>query len=150
MSEGESFQRIVREIDRAVATLDGLTAAQLEWKPVANANSVRVLVAHTVGAVQRHILQHVAGGAPGRPRETEFSDPADADAIRARWKDVRPRIVAALERLDAATLERKLPPPQEDRTGRDMLVHAVAHASEHAGQAELTRDLAKSAQVPPG
>jgi len=31
--------------------------------------------------------------------------------------------------------------PSGKRTVRDMLVHAVAHASEHAGQAELTRDL---------
>jgi uncharacterized damage-inducible protein DinB len=104
---------------------------------------VLVLAAHTVGAAGRHILQHVSGGPAGRAREEDFVAPGDADGVRARWKELRPRIVDALERLDPSRLDQKLPPPQQDRTARDMLVHAVAHAAEHAGQAELTRDLAR-------
>ena len=147
MNEAAEFERIVREVDRVVAALDGLSAPQLDWTPGPGANSVLVLAAHTVGAAERHVIVHVGGGTPSATRDSEFATQGSAAGVRGRWSDLRPRIIATLEGLDASRLDRELPElatrPSGERSARAMLIHAVAHAAEHAGQAELTRDLAK-------
>lgn len=140
----EMRDRLVREVDRVIGATDGLSAAQLAWTPAAkDANSLIVLVAHTVGAAERHILVNIAGRTPGRTRDEEFADAGDIAGIRARWDAVRRGIVEVLDNLPPGRLDDDLPGPVSTRSVQAMIVHAIAHAAEHAGQAELTRDLAK-------
>ncbi len=141
----ELRDRLVREIERVLTSTDGLSAAQLAWTPAAKgANSLLVLAAHTVGAAERHILVNIAGRAPGGTRDEEFAAKANIGAIRQRWEGVKRGIVEVLDGLPPARLEEDLPGPVSVRSVNAMIVHAIAHAAEHAGQAELTRDLVKA------
>ena len=136
--------RLLREVDRVMVAADGLSAAQLVWTPAANtANSLLVLAAHTVGAAERHILVNIAGRKPGGTRDAEFAAPQDIAGIRARWDTVKRGIVDVLDNLSPGRLDDDLPGPVSTRSVQAMIVHAIAHAAEHAGQAELTRDLVK-------
>ena len=136
--------RLLREVDRVMGAADGLNAAQLAWTPAANtANSLLVLAAHTVGAAERHILVNIAGRQPVGTRDAEFAAPPDIANIRERWETVKRGIVDVLDNLPRGRLDDDLPGPVSTRSVQAMIVHAIAHAAEHAGQAELTRDLVK-------
>jgi hypothetical protein len=138
----EMRDRLVREVERVIRATDGLTAAQLAWKPTAtDANSLIVLVAHTVGAAERHILVNIAGRKPGGTRDEEFAAKADIAGVRARWEGVKRGIAEVLDNLPPGRLDEDLVGPVSTSSVQAMLVHSIAHASEHAGQAELTRDL---------
>jgi hypothetical protein len=140
--------RLLREVDRVIGATDGLSAAQLAWTPAAkSANSLLVLVAHTVGAAERHILVNIAGRKPSGTRDEEFAAKADIAGIRARWDTVRIGIVDVLDNLPPGRLDDDLPGPVSTRSVQAMIVHAIAHAAEHAGQAELTRDLLKEPEA---
>jgi len=136
--------RLVREVERVISATDGLTAEQLAWTPTAkDANSLIVLAAHTVGAAERHILERIASRKPRRTRDEEFADAGDIGGVRERWNDVKRGIVDVLDNLPPGRLDEDLVGPVSTSSVQAMIVHAVAHASEHAGQAELTRDLAR-------
>ncbi|TMF81596.1 MAG: DinB family protein [Chloroflexi bacterium] len=142
-AEIESFRgRVLRELDRVVKALDGLDEEAVNWKPPSpSANTLLVLATHTLGAAEDHIVRQVAGKPIARSRDAEFAVHGSAAGIRARAAEVKSRIGDALEGFDPALLGDERDTPSGKRTARDLLVHAVAHASEHAGQAELTRDL---------
>ncbi len=140
----EMRDRLVREVDRVIGATEGLASEQLAWTPVANsANSLLILAAHTVGASERHILVNIAGRKPGGTREEEFAASVDIAGVRQRWADVKRGIVDVLNNLPPGRLDDDLVGPESTRSVQAMIVHAIAHAAEHAGQAELTRDLAK-------
>jgi hypothetical protein len=140
--------RLMREVDRVIGATEGLSAAQLAWTPAAkSANSLLVLAAHTVGAAERHILVNIAGRKPSGTRDEEFVAKADIAGIRARWDTVRIGIVDVLDNLPPGRLDDDLPGPVSTRSVQAMIVHAMAHAAEHAGQAELTRDLVKEPEA---
>ena len=136
--------RLMREVERVITATDGLSAEQLAWKPAAKeANSLIVLAAHTVGAAERHILERIAGRTPDRTRDEEFADAGDIAGIRSRWNGVKQGIAEVLDNLAPGRLDQDLVGPVSTSSVHAMIVHAIAHASEHAGQAELTRDLLK-------
>jgi hypothetical protein len=140
----EMRDRLMREVERVLAATDGLSAEQLAWVPAASGtNSLIVLAAHTVGAAERHILVNIAGRTPARTRDEEFADAGDIDGIRRRWTDVKRGIVEVLDNLPPGRLDEDLAGPVATRSVHAMIVHSIAHAAEHAGQAELTRDLVK-------
>jgi hypothetical protein len=134
--------RLVSEVERVIGATEGLTPEQLAWTPAARgANSIIVLAAHTVGAAERHILVSIAGRAPGRTRDAEFAAQADLTDVRARWEGVKRDIVSVLSDLPPGRLDEDALGPVSTRSVSATIVHAIAHAAEHAGQAELTRDL---------
>ncbi|HEV8230530.1 MAG TPA: DUF664 domain-containing protein [Candidatus Limnocylindria bacterium] len=138
----EMRDRLLREIERVLDSTDGLSAEQLRWTPTAkDANSLLVLAAHTVGAAERHVVVNVGGGRPSGTRDEEFAAKRDIAAVRARWAELRPAIVSIIEELPPGRLDDEIPGPNGSHTVRWFLMHAIAHAAEHAGQAELTRDL---------
>lgn len=140
----EMRDRIVREVERVIGATDGLTAEQLAWAPAAKgANSLIVLVSHTIGAAERRILGDIGGRAPARTRDEDFADAGDIAGLRARWDGVKRGIVEVLDNLPPGRLDDDLPGPVSTRSVNSMIVHVIAHAAEHAGQAELTRDLLK-------
>jgi hypothetical protein len=140
----EMRDRLLREVDRVVSATDGLSAAQLAWTPGAKgSNSLLVLAAHTVGAAERHILVNIAGRKASGTRDEEFASKGDTTGVRARWDTVKRGIVEVLDNLPPGRLDDDLVGPTSTRSVHSMVVHAIAHAAEHAGQAELTRDIAK-------
>lgn len=140
---------ISRTLDRLLACLDGLDEEALNWRPPAEgANSLYVLAVHTLANAEQNILG-ILGGQPGaRDRDTEFVARAgSADVVRARWRDSRGRLEAALATLPPAELDRRRPHPRRDPlTGREVLMVVARHAAEHLGHAELTRDLLRAAR----
>jgi hypothetical protein len=140
----ELRDRLLAEVDRVLRAADGLDASQLSWIPSAKgANSLIVLAAHVVGAAERHVVRTVGAGAVSGTRDEEFAARGDLAPIRARWETVRGEIVEILDTLSPDRLDEELPQPSRVRTIHGALIHAIAHAAEHAGQAELTRDLAR-------
>jgi hypothetical protein len=136
--------RLIREIERVIGATDGLNVEQLAWTPAAKgANSLIVLVSHTIGSAERRILGDIAGRVTARTRDEEFTDAGDIAGMRARWGDVKRDIIEVLDNLPPGRLDDDLPGPVSTSSVNAMIVHVIAHASEHAGQAELTRDLLK-------
>lgn len=139
-------------IERIVACSDGLDADALNWRPPAgDANSLHVLAVHTMANAEENVCHAICGDEMARNRDEEFMAAGAAAAdVRARWDALRGRIERCLDGLapDALAEERR-----HQRRGmmpaRELLLITVRHASEHAGQAELTRDLLRGPDVRP-
>ncbi|HVX31418.1 MAG TPA: DinB family protein [Nitrolancea sp.] len=146
-----SFWVAIQEtVDRLLATLDGLSAEQINWRPAApEANPLSVLAIHTMGNVEENILETLCGQPVNRQRDREFQQSgASVAAIQERWRQLQPRIETALAPLttDVLTAMHKHP-RRDEESGYDVLILVARHAGEHAGQAELTRDLLRAAQA---
>lgn len=135
------FRDTHQKIREAIA---GLGSEALNWSPVPEANSIAVLVIHTLGSEADTL--HVVRGLPSdRDRPAEFrsrvTDPAelqrrldDADKL---LDDMASTITAedlATPRVRASSMS--MPDPH---TGTFWLVQNCTHAREHLGHIALTR-----------
>lgn len=147
--ETATFWRyIAGSVDRLVGILDGLSEAELNWRPLApGTNSLFILATHTVANTEENVLATLCGEPLRREREAEFQAYGTApEPIRQRWALLRRRIEAALADLPPAALDTMRQHPRRGPlTGREILIVVARHAAEHLGQAELTRDLMKAA-----
>ena len=138
---------ISRSIERIIAALSELEEAgvPVDWRPpTSDANSVYTLAVHALGNTEHRLLAVLCGLGVERDREAEFaSEGGSAASIQDVWRTLKARIEAALERLSEADLARtRRHPVRGEMTGLDVLIVVARHMAEHAGQAELTRDLA--------
>jgi uncharacterized damage-inducible protein DinB len=140
----EMRDRLFREVDRVLGAAEKATAAQLTWKPAPNANTILVLAAHVVGAAERHIVVQVGAHEGTGSREQEFAGKMDLAAIKARWAMVRQSVAEVFDELPPGRLDEEVPGPVGSHTVHWLIVHAIAHSAEHAGQAELTREIAEA------
>lgn len=136
-------------VDRVIAATDGLEAEALNWRPLPVASSLSALSLHVLGMTQENVLSHICRvRTSDRVRATEFAPGAETGAsLAARWAALRPDIEAALGAFRAADLDA----PRHHQTfgevsARELLQRLVNHAYEHAGQAELTRQLLDAAR----
>ncbi len=129
--------------------LQGLPLEALDWRPWDGANSLSVLVLHSVSST-RFWLKAAAGDAPSL---AAYREGPRADAFAARGLSVDqlvtsldelrrelPALVARLSEDSLAAMLRWPEDPSLSLTGADALVRAYGHLREHLGQAELTRD----------
>jgi len=131
-----------------VGCLDGLTDAEINWRPPAkDANSLLVLATHTLGAAEDHVVRQLGGQDIARVRASEFTASGGAEPIRARLDDVTARVTEVLDGLDPTELDRERSTPGGSTSGREVLLWAVMHASQHHGVAQLTRDLVLGART---
>ena len=143
---------IDRSLERLVTSLDGLSEEDLNWRPAAaETNSLQVLAVHTLGNVEESVLEILCGQPVGRDRDAEFAAEAAAGPgghpVRERWLALQRRAQACLADLPAGALDGEYTHPRRGTiSGRDVLLIAATHAAEHAGQAELTRDLLRAAR----
>jgi uncharacterized damage-inducible protein DinB len=146
--EVESLRlRLFEELDRVVKAVDGLDEAAVNWRPPSrDANTLLVLATHTLGAAEDHVVHRLCGQDVARSRPAEFAATGPATHIRERADEVKQRVTDALARMDPAILEVMHDTPAGKIAGGHWLIHAVAHAAEHAGQMELTRDLWRATQ----
>lgn len=138
---------IASSVRRILACLEGLDEAGLNWRPPApGANSLYALAAHTLANVERNVMHTFAGEPYESDREAEFAAVgANGDQLVARGETLLVRIHAALEAATPHDLERQRDHPRLGNIpGRAVLLQAARHAAEHAGQAELTRDLLRA------
>ena len=121
--------------------IQGLDAENLNWKPHPEANSIAVLVTHTLGS-EREMLAAVRSVRIPRDRASEFTVEAVGDQLNTLldqadvWLDDQ---VAAMSAEDlTADRPRGDRPPQP---GLVWLLTNYGHAREHLAQMELTKQL---------
>ena len=127
--------------DNVRALIQGLDDDALNWKPHPEANSIAVLVTHTLGS-EREMLAAVRGIKIPRDRPSEFVVAANARELVAlldqadAWLDEQ---VASM-RAEDLSADR----PRGDRPRQPGLVWLLTnygHAREHLAQMELTKQL---------
>ena len=139
-AELDAFERrLFTELERIVSAVEAVDPRDAARPPMQGANALVVLATHALGAAESHIVKGLCQGPLSRDRSSEFTAPLGPEALRSRLGTVTARIHGALGSFDPRRLDD--PRPGDEHIARDWLVHAIAHAAEHAGQAELTRDL---------
>ena len=135
---GEAFRELHAKLREQV---QGLDPGTLNWRPLPLANSVAVLVTHTVGS-ELEMIRSVRQVPSTRDRDSEFKVESDAERL-LQMIDAADRemgeLIAGLTSSDL-TDDR----PRGDRpphSGLYWLVTNYGHAREHLAQIELTKQL---------
>src|ERR1700687_1574993 len=117
----------------------GMDRGTLNWKPLPLANSIAVLVVHTLGS-EREVVHSVRSQTTERDRPAEFKAEVEADGLLALLDQADRELDEMLGSLTAADLTGLRPrgdrPP---RPGLDWLISNYGHAREHLAQLELTK-----------
>lgn len=147
-------------LDQMCVALDGLTPAQLSWRPpTGTANSASAIASHAAASTRVYALGFGCGRAVQRDRPSEFAaSGADGAELARALRRLAGEIGAALASLTPSRLDERLTPPQElwgtgavhEISRRDALVEAIRHAALHLGELRLTRDLARAHTSAPG
>jgi hypothetical protein len=135
---GELFGRLHERFREQVRGLDHGT---LNWRPLPKANSIAVLVAHSLGS-EREVIRAVRMLPSDRDRDAEFKIEMDEDELLALIDRIDGEMRQHLREVTAQDLvedrERK---DHEAHTGLYWLVSNYGHAREHLAQIELTKQL---------
>src|SRR6266851_7681130 len=127
--------------DKLRQQVRGLDRGTLNWKPLPLANSIAVLVVHTLGA-EREMIRAVRSLSTERDRESEFRAEAESGDLLTLLDEVERELDEHLDALTAADLTELRPrgdrPP---RSGMEWLLSNYGHAREHLAQVELTKQL---------
>jgi DinB superfamily len=119
----------------------GLDEGTLNWRPLPKANSVAVLVTHTLGS-ELEMMRSVRLVPTQRDRESEFRAEAGAERllemIDAADQEMGELISAATEADLTELRPRGDRPP---RPGLEWMISNYGHAREHLAQIELTKQL---------
>ena len=85
------------------ASVDGLPAEALNWRPIPETNSVAVLIAHTMGATRLWLQMAMGLPLPERDRDSEFRATFGDPSELLRFVDEISRdCTAALDSADSA------------------------------------------------
>jgi hypothetical protein len=144
------WHHIELAMDRILATNEGRTVAQRNWRPPApDTNSIHVLAVHIIGNARQSIFEAILGKPTGRDRDAEFAAVATVDNNQADiWPREKEKLIEALASIPESDLEAmRTHPRRGERSVRDILIMISTHAAEHAGHVELTRDMAIAAGV---
>ena len=135
---GALFHDVHRGIRDEVSGLDWET---LNWKPHPEANSIAVLVAHTLGS-EKEMLRAVRAVGSDRNRAAEFEVSASAEDLVALVELAEADLDENINAMTAEDLTSMRPrgdrPP---RPGLEWLVANYGHAREHLAQIQLTKQL---------
>jgi DinB superfamily len=119
----------------------GMDHGTLNWKPLPLANSVAVLIVHTLGS-EREMIRAVRSLTTERDRPAEFRAEAEAADLVAMLDEAERELDDHLGALTPADLTELRPrgdrPP---RPGLEWLLSNYGHAREHVAQIELTKQL---------
>ncbi len=135
---GGAFHELHQNLRKQV---EGLDPGTLNWRPLPKANSIAVLVTHTVGS-ELEMMRSVRQVPTQRDRDAEFKAEADAEALLAMIDAADREMgehIAALTPSDLSD-----PRPRGDRPlqpGIYWIATNYGHAREHLAQIELTKQL---------
>jgi hypothetical protein len=140
-------------LDQACASLAGLTAVQLNWRPVSHGtpNSAWAIAVHLLVSTRVYALGFGCGRPVERDRSTEFTGAgAHADEVIRQLRQLGQELDDTLAGSAPAALDERLLPPQElwgtgsprEVSRREALAESIRHAAIHLGELRLTRDLA--------
>jgi DinB superfamily len=135
---GALFHAVHDEMRKQVRDLDHGT---INWKPLPLANSIAVLIVHSLGS-EREMIRAVRKLSTERDREAEFKAESDAADLIAQLNRADRELDEHLGALTAADLTEMRPrgdrPP---KPGMEWLISNYGHAREHLAQIELTKQL---------
>jgi hypothetical protein len=135
---GALFQALHESIREQVRGLDHGT---LNWKPLPLANSIVVLIVHTLAA-ERDALSAVRMLTNERDREAEFKAEAEEADLLALLDQADRDVSDLVGGMTAADLTEMRPranrPP---KPGLEWLLSNYGHSREHLAQIELTKQL---------
>ena len=137
-----AFGKLYAELHENLrAQVRGLDEATLNWRPLPKANSLAVLVTHTLGS-ELEMMRSVRLVPTQRDRDSEFRAEAGAEQllemIDAADREMAELIAAATEADLTELRPRGDRPP---RPGMEWMIANYGHAREHLAQIELTRQL---------
>lgn len=126
----------------------GLEPADISWTPAPNANSISVLIVHTLGS-EAEVLRVVRGLPSDRDRDAEFVDqPATVSDLLVRL-DAADALLA--EHAAAITADDLLAmrdrPNRAPQLGVAWLLSNYGHEREHLAHIELTKQLLQEQRV---
>ncbi len=126
-------------------TVSDLPADAINWQPGPDMSTLGILVWHTLGATRYLIGDVCLGESSDRDRNAEFTrTDLTASELHALLAQTRQYIPNALERLtldDLAVVKQFPGRPNVERTVSWTLLHALEHANQHVGHAQITRQL---------
>lgn len=132
-----------REVhDQFRKRIDGLGREALNWAPAEGANSIAILITHTLGS-EREMLQALRLMMTHRDRPSEFTgrDVSSAELI-AMIELANKELAEHTSALTADDLTSLRPRGDRPlRPGLEWLLGNYGHAREHLAQVELTRQL---------
>jgi len=139
---GEAFQKLFHELhDKFRAQVRDLDHGTLNWRPLPKANSIAVLVAHSLGS-EREMIRAVRSLPSDRDRDSEFRVEADAAELLALADQADREVDEHLAGLTADDLiQDRARKDHEPKPGLIWLISNYGHAREHLAQVELTKQL---------
>ena len=137
-----AFRKLYAELHENLRVqVRGLDEGTLNWRPLPKANSVAVLVTHTLGS-ELEMMRSVRLVPAQRDRDSEFRAEAGAERllemIDAADREMAELIAAATEADLTELRPRGDRPP---RPGMEWMIANYGHAREHLAQIELTKQL---------
>ncbi len=127
--------------DKFREQVGGMDRGTLNWRPLPQANSIAVLIAHTLGS-EREMIRAVRAVATERDRDAEFRVELEAADLLAMLDEADRDLDQHLLAVTPADLTEMRPrgdrPPQP---GIVWLLGNYGHAREHLAQGELTKQL---------
>lgn len=146
MQNDRAVQDTVREHFHGVhgslkGLLTGMSVEDLDWRPGPDTNSIAVLVSHLLDS-ERFLTAFVAGIDLVRDREAAFAVRGlTADGLVHAIDEIEAVADRHIEAIASERLATELARGTRTASGAWWLLHAMGHAREHLGQAELTRQL---------
>jgi len=137
-----AFRKLFSELHENLRVqVRGLDDGTLNWRPLPKANSVAVLVTHTLGS-ELEMMRSVRSIPNQRDRDSEFRAETGAqrllEMIDAADREMGELIAAASEADLTELRPRGDRPP---RPGMEWMISNYGHAREHLAQIELTKQL---------
>jgi hypothetical protein len=121
--------------------ISGLDEGALNWQPLPEANSIAVLIVHTLGS-EREMIRAVRRLPTERDRPAEFKAQAAGADLLARLDQADREMEEHAAALTAEDLTEMRPrgdrPP---KPGLEWLLTNYGHAREHLAQIDLTKQL---------
>jgi len=127
--------------DQLRVQVRGMDHDALNWKPHPEANSIAVLIVHTLGS-ETEMIRSVRAVATARDRASEFKAEAGAADLLAMLDQAEAELTEHIGALTAADLTELRPRgDRPQRPGLEWLLQNYGHAREHLAQIELTKQL---------
>jgi hypothetical protein len=138
----DTIARLFREVHQGIREqVEGADREALNWKPHPDANSVAILIVHTLGS-EREMIRAVRLISTERDRPAEFKAEAEAADLLALLDRADRELDEHTGAMTAADLNEMRPrgdrPP---KAGLEWLISNYGHAREHLAQIQLTRQL---------
>jgi hypothetical protein len=138
----QAFGKLFHEMhDKFRDQVRGLDHGTLNWRPLPKANSIAVLVTHSLGS-ELEMIRAVRSLPSDRDRDSEFRVEAEAADLLGLLDRADHEIDEQLAGLTPADLtEDRARKDHPSKTGLEWLISNYGHAREHLAQIELTKQL---------